>query len=261
MTARRLGASVDLFSAVGSDDRGTEILGRLRGAGIETSGILHEPGDTDLSVILVSEKTAERTIIWKMGRHLQRGDRIDVDRLFATDMTVVDCIDLDLRRFLTDLPAHTRPGARLLGTLTYLADVVADDKIEIALRHDVLVGNEREYCELLDCCDTEQNLHAIAKFMSGTNLRLAVMTRGEQGCVAILQNRTISVPARRIEAVDTTGAGDAFAGALAFALALRWEIEYALAFANTVGGFAVSAIGAQAGLPSLTDAIRAMDQM
>ena len=259
VAARRLGAEINFFSAIGSDEHAEQILRALQREGIETRRCIRKPGETDLSVILLSNANAERTIIWRQGPSILRGDRIDIEALFATDVTVVDCVDLDLRRFVTDLPAHTRPGARLIGTLTYLADVVADDKIAIALRHDVLVGNEREYRELLGEGDAVKCASSMAELMRGANLRLAVMTRGERGSLAIQQDRTIAVPARSVRAADSTGAGDAFAGALAFALALRWDIEESLRFANTVASFAVTAIGAQSGLPTLTETLHAMD--
>jgi len=253
--ARQLGANVSLVASVGEDERGDRILDSLGAAGIDTSGCLRRGGETDLSVMLVSGDSAERTILWMQAPTIKRRDRIDIDVLFQADITVIDCVDYDLRRFLTDLPAHTRPSARLLGTLTYLADVVADDKLEIALRHDILVGNEREYRKLIGCDDAEYCLSAVASAMPGANLRLAVMTCGYRGSIAATRDQVISVPTRQVRAVDATGAGDAFAGALAYAQALRWDLERSLRFANTVASTVVTALGAQTALPSLPDAL------
>jgi ribokinase len=257
MAARRLGAGVSLHALIGRDDRGNRILDTLRDAGIRTDGSLRSDDETDLSLMLVSRETSERTIFWAKRPSIKRRDRIDIDALFDADVTVVDCADYELRKFLTDLPAHTRPAARLLGTLTYLADVVADDKLEIALRHDVLVGNEREYRELL-CSDCpEQCLQSIARAMPGNTLRLAVMTRGELGATAVTRDGSVSTPARTVAARDTTGAGDAFAGALAFAVALRWDLERSLRFANAVASIVVTEIGAQTALPGYDEALAA----
>ena len=255
MTARHLGANVSIVASVGRDERGNRILESLDTAGIDTRGCLRHDGETDLSVMLVSGDTSERTILWKQAPTIKRRDRIDIDAIFCADITVIDCFDHELRRFLTDLPAHTRPGARLLGTLTYLADVVADDKLEVALRHDILVGNEREYRELVGCDNADHCLRAVGNSMTGANLRLAVMTRGDQGSVAVTRDQLIAVPARPVEAVDATGAGDAFAGALAYAQALRWDLERSLRFANAVASSVVTAVGAQTALPTLADSL------
>jgi len=257
MAARRLGARVSLVASVGRDERGNRILECLQAAGIDTGGCLRHDGNTDLSVMLVSSRTAERTILWKQAPTIKRRDRIDIDALFRADLTVIDCVDYELRRFLSDLPAHTRPAARLLGTLTYLADVVAHDKLEIALRHDILVGNEREYRQLVGCDDADHCLQTVASAMSGTNLRLAVMTCGDRGSVAVTRDQAIRVPARPVAAADATGAGDAFAGALAYAQALRWDIARSLTLANAVASLVVTAIGAQTALPTIDKAIAA----
>jgi ribokinase len=257
MTARRLGARVSLHALIGGDNRGDLIMRALGDAGICTDGCLRTSDETDLSLMLVSRETSERTIFWSQRPSIKRRDRIDIDALFDADVTVIDCVDYELRKFLTDLPAHTRPAARLLGTLTYLADVVAHDKLDVALRHDVLVGNEREYRNLVgsDCADN--CLERVAKAMPGHNLRLAVMTRGDRGATAVTRDEFVSLPARKVKASDTTGAGDAFAGALAFAAACRWDIERSLKFANAVASIVVTEIGAQTTLPSYANALAA----
>jgi ribokinase len=255
MTAARLGADVSLVASVGKDEYGDRIVDSLLAAGIDTADCQRHEGDTDLSVMLVSGDSAERTILWKQAPTIKRGDRIDIDALFRADVTVIDCVDYELRRFLTDLPAHTRPSTRLLGSLTYLADVVADDKLEVALRHDILVGNEREYRELIGCDNAERALRSVAGAMPGANLRLAVMTCSEQGSIAATHNQVFSAPALQVTAVDATGAGDAFAGALSYAQALRWDLDKSLRFANAVASNVVAAIGAQSALPTLAVAL------
>lgn len=255
MAARRLGASVSLLARVGSDQLGATILQSLCAAGIDTTGCLIADGATDVSTMLVSEHSAERTILWKRGTHIQRRDRIDIDALFGADVTIIDCTDHALRTFLTDLPAHTRPSARLIGTLTYLADVVADNKMEVALRHDILIGNEREYRALVGLDDALECLQSVGSAMTGHNLRTAVMTSGSRGAHAISNGVLSVVPALPVAALDTTGAGDAFVGAFAYAVAARWTVEQALIFANAVASCVVTSLGAQTGLPTYEDAL------
>jgi ribokinase len=257
MTARSLGAAVRLFARVGADEPGAKMLSSLEAAGIDCAGVITDQEPTDRSILLVSTQTAERTILWQQAPHLGRGDRIDIERLFSADVTVIDCIDLDVRRFLVDLPTHTRPAARLIGTLTYLAGVDASDKVDIGIRHDILIGNEREYRELFELDCPEEVLETIQRRMPGSNLRIAVMTRGADGANLVTRNSISTLPASQIIAVDTTGAGDAFAGAFAYGVARRWELERCLRLANAVAGFVVSSVGAQTGLPTLPEALAA----
>lgn len=251
MVALKLGSSVHVFSKVGVDERGAALVQSLASAGADVSGILTAPEATDLSVVLVTGETSERTILWQKGPYLKRGDRIDIESLFGADVVILDPVDYELRRFLTDLPAHTRPSTRILGPLTYLEDVVADDKTEVALRHDVVVGNEREYCLLTGEHDPDVALEVLRGRLPGSNCRLAIMTRGASGSMAVSAAERWDCPAFPVEPVDTTGAGDAFAGAIAFGLAQRWSVPAMLSFASVVAALVVGSLGAQAGQPDL----------
>lgn len=255
----RLGASVRFFSKVGDDEWGRALIQSLLDEGVDTGDVLTGSGQTDLSIMLVSGSTGERTILWDQGPTLTRGDRIDIDRLFHADLTVIDTPDYDLLRFLTDLPAHTYPQARLLGTLAYLAGVAACDNIEVACRFDVLVGNEREFRQLTGEGTPETAFLRIVTRMAGTNLRLTVMTKGERGAIAATAFERMELDAFPADVQDTTGAGDAFVAGLAYASALRWDLSSSLRLANAVASFAVAALGAQTALPSLPAALNRAD--
>ncbi|HQY30037.1 MAG TPA: carbohydrate kinase family protein [Thermomicrobiales bacterium] len=256
--AAKLGANVAFVGKMGSDPAGNAVLTDLESAGVDCSRVERIDAPTDLSVVLVSADTGERTILWRIGPYLVRGDHIDIDALFGTDLTVLDCPDLPLRRFLTDLPAHTRPAARLMGTLTYLAAVPNADKLAIALRHDVLVGNEREYQQLTGASSGRAGLEIVQAAMVGSNLRQAYMTMGSLGAIAAERNSWWERSALTVDVVDTTGAGDAFAGAIAYATSVRMAPERALQFAVTTASFVVSGLGAQAPQPCRDDVLDRM---
>jgi sugar/nucleoside kinase (ribokinase family) len=256
MTARRLGAEVALFAIAGSDPEGAAILDHLRLAGIDTAHVRTVESASDLSVVVVSQESRERTILWRQGPYLRRGDRIDIDRLFGADVVILDPVDIELRRFLTDLPAHTRPRARIVGALSYLVDSAPHDMLDIALRHDVIVGNAREYAALTGLLDPEASMAAVQSRLTGSNCRLAILTNGASGCLGVDRMNRWTCPALPVEAVDTTGAGDSFTGAIAFGLAQRWEVADTLRFASVVASFVVESLGAQHGLPSLDQALR-----
>ena len=250
VTASRLGAAVALHGRVGDDALGKRIGAALTEHSIDLSDVLAAPGQrTDTSTVLVDGRSGERSILWHKGAQIVRGDALSIDRLFAADVAVIDTDDLPLRRFLTDLPAHTYPNARLLGPLTFLSDTDAADKREIALRHDVVVGNEREFQELTGLDDGEAALHQMGDRLLGSNCRLLVMTCGANGSVAASRDGVTRASAYPVDTVDTTGAGDAFAGALAYGLALRLPIHHLLRLANAVAAISTTALGAQSALP------------
>ena len=77
-----------------------------------------------------------------------------------------------------------------------------------------------------------------------------VVTRGAAGCLVVDVAGTRTVPASSVaEVVDTTGAGDCFAAALAFGVGSRWPLDRSVALANAAAGLSIGAPGARGGLP------------
>ena len=253
--ARRLGAAVHLVGLVGDDALGRATRASLAVIGVDVAEVRVDPTRaTDASTVVVDRGTGERSILWHQGARVAKGSRVDIDRLLGGDVVILDTDDLPLRRFLSDLPAHTRPRARLLGPLTYLTDADPPDALEIALRHDVVVGNEREFREITGSDDAESALAELRSRLRGANARLLVMTRGADGATAATVDGLVRAPGHPVACRDATGAGDAFVGGLAFALGSRWPLERALALANAVGALATTVLGSQAGQPDLAAA-------
>jgi ribokinase len=170
---------------------------------------------------------------------------------------LLDVADHELRRWLTDLPAHLAPRARLLGTLTYLVDqgeAVAADAFEVALRCDVITGNEREVQALTGTSDLDAATRLVRDAMPGANLRTWVISRGAEGCRICTRAEVWDIPAYAVEVVDPTGAGDAFAAGIAYGMALHWDWVRTGRLANALGACALGALGAQAGLPTMAEA-------
>ncbi|MEJ7837834.1 MAG: carbohydrate kinase family protein [Thermomicrobiales bacterium] len=249
-----LGAQVNLRAVVGDDDDGRQLVSELSLAGIDTTSITIREGErTDASTVIISRQPMDRTIYWHVGAAIRKGDALDIDTFFGQDVLVLDVADAPLRRFLSDLPAHTRPAVRMLGTLTYLVDSGEPDEMDVALRFDTLVGNEREYESLTGISDPHDAMRAIADRMPGSNLRAAVMSTGDRGCQVVTTEEHIAVPGYDVETVDTTGAGDAFAAGIAWGMAHRWTWTKTGQFANALGALSTRGIGAQTSLPTLSE--------
>ncbi len=250
VAAHRLGAEVALTTRIGADAEGDRLANMLESEGLSLQSVGRDPNrETDVTTLIVSRASRERTIFWKQGARPQRGMKIDIESLFGADTCLIDVDDLDLYRFLIDLPVHTRPGATLLGTLTYL-DRDSSLTDEILARVDAVVGSSRDARALLDASSDHDAARQLQRSMVGSNLRLAVITQGDEGAVGITRDQIWQARAARVSPIDTTGAGDAFAGALAFMLAKRSPIEESLRFASVVAGLSTTAIGAQTALPT-----------
>lgn len=250
----RLGARVSVATAVGDDEAGAALRRCLAAEGIDTGAVAVKPAEaTNAATIVVGDEPPDRTIYWRPGAQLVRGDRLDIAGLFGHDVVLLDLADAPLRRFLLDLPAHTQPRTVLLGTLTYLNDPHLPDALDQALRHDVVVGSERDLLAVTGTWTLADATSALQALMPGATLRAAVVTRGAAGCRVVTGDGRWQLPAYRVAVVDPTGAGDAFTAGVSYGLALRWDWPRIGRFANALGACAVRALGAQTALPRLAE--------
>lgn len=254
VAAARLGARVEFISAVGDDPAGVQLTESMAAAGVDVSRVRTAAGEpTDRTTVISSRDPANRTLLWRQGAIPRMGDRIDIDRLFTRQLVVLDSVDPALRRFLIDLPVHTYPEVKILSPMTYVVDFPGRDELQSVIRCDALVGSEAELLALTQCDSVDEAIRAIQERMRVSNLRSVAITRGNAGAMAFDANQVFSISALEVDVVDTTGAGDAFAGAFAVGLATRLDLLGALMLANCVAGLSVRGFGAQTALPTLAE--------
>jgi sugar/nucleoside kinase (ribokinase family) len=261
VTAAKLGARVELNTAVGDDAAGRRLVRTLRDAGVDTRHVLSRADEpTDQMTIISSSGNHNRTIFWRQGAVPRRGDRLDIDRLFTRDLVVLDSVDPDLRRFLIDLPVHTYPGVRILVPMSYAVAFPGHDELASLLRCDALVGSEAELLQLTGADSLAAAIPAMQMRMGISNLRWVAVTGAKEGSLAFDARAVHSAPPLDVEVVDTTGAGDVFAGAFAVALAGRAELADALALANCVAALSLRGIGPRSVLPGIDDVSPALSR-
>lgn len=250
----RIGAAVTLAGRVGDDEDGRRLIAAMAAEpGIDVSAFTVKPGTaTDRCTLIVSGDPPDRTILWQPGAAILRRDRLDIAGLFAHDVVLLDFADLTLRRWLTDLPAHSSPRTRLLGTLTYLVEdgvPVADDALDVALRFDTIVGSVGELMALTGTGDLDAAAAVIRSRMPGANLRSCAVSLGAGGCRICTRTEIWDVPALPVAVVDPTGAGDAFTAGIAWGMTRRWAWPRTGLLANALGAAATTAVGGQTALP------------
>lgn len=230
LAARRLGADVLLFARVGDDANAEEALAMLRADGVKLSDCEADP-DVPTGVALISvAPTGENQIVVAPGANRTLlPERLDLpwaDALICQLEVPVETVSKAARVFegffcVNLAPATTVPA-------------------EILRRADLIVVNETEaafYGELLNETDA-----------------LVAVTQGERD--ALLRKRGRIVARARppaVDAVDATGAGDAFTAALTVALVEKMALQDALEFACAAGACATTRLGAQPSLPYRMD--------
>ncbi len=248
----RLGVNTSFVSVVGDDAEGRILRNVLEESGCDCRYVKvrdGEPSDSGIIVVSGAGGSLDRTIFWQQGARLMHGDALPINELFAHDLVILDVDDPRLRRFVVDLPMHVSPRTRILGTLTYLVEISPNDGLDVALRHDYLVGNQTELKYLTGQSDAYAAVQTLQSRMGYADTRLAAITLGAQGCIVASPTSLVTVPAFEVDAVDTTGAGDAFAAGVTLGILERLPPEGIGTLGNAMGALSIRKLGARSSLP------------
>lgn len=244
----RLGAEVTMFGCVGNDDNGARLLRGLEEESIDTSKIDIVDGiPTGLAIITVAEN--DNTIIVisganscvdsnyfnKIKENLKSFDLIVLQHEIPLDtvhQTVSFCYENGIPVVLNPAPAAEVPQ-EIVDKVTYLTPNEHEAKL-------IFHGAE----------GAEESDEFIEGVLSAYPEKL-IITRGSRGVsVALKDGRVVTVPGRRANVVDTTGAGDTLNGAFSVRIAAGDSVEEALVYANCAASLSVEKFGAQGGMPT-----------
>ncbi|MGD9497530.1 MAG: ribokinase [Armatimonadota bacterium] len=248
VTAARLGAEVTIIGRVGVDVFGAELLANLEGEGIETSFIQRDPDHATGTAFIALAPSGENSILVCMGANgaispAQVEDAAEA--IEGADMLLTQ-LGAPLEAVLRAMQIAHEAGTPVL----FDPAPVHGDLAPIWPHVAIATPNETEAEAIVGgpVTDLAQAAQAAAWFRA-RGVRIAVITLGAQGAVVLDGDGARLVRGYRVQPVDTTGAGDAFAGALGVRLAEGAAVEEALAFANAAGAVAASRFGAQTSLP------------
>jgi ribokinase len=245
VAAARAGARVSFVGAVGDDDFGRQRLAELAAEGIDTAHVATVPSVTSGVALIVVDDGGENQIVFVPGANA-RATPDAVDAAFAAASFAVVGLVLEVP---LDVVAHTVRAAPA-GTRVVLNAAPFDARIEPLLdRLDPLICNEIEAGQLVGFDVTLERAVEAAQALIRRGSRAVVITLGRHGAVAAASGDTFAVPAPEVRAVDTTGAGDAFCGALLAWLALGSSLRDAVRAGVCAGSLAVQRDGAQPSLP------------
>jgi ribokinase len=240
VAASRLGADVTMVGAVGNDSFGKTLVEHLTNEGINTENIMKvKDTSTGIASIIVSE--ADNSIIVVPGANNHITPEVikkHEDKIINSNILLLQ-LEIPLESVTRAVELAKKHGIR---TILNPAPIQKLPK-ELLEMVDYLTPNEHEQTLLFDSIDgTEEEL---AKFKEK-----CIVTKGSKGVMFYKNGEKIEIPSILVEAVDTTGAGDSFNGALATALCEGLDIEEACRFANVVGAISVTKLGAQTGMPT-----------
>ncbi|MFJ5259041.1 ribokinase [Streptomyces sp. NPDC088387] len=245
IAAARAGARVSMVGAVGNDGFGTQLRSALEHSGVDTDLLQTVDGPSGTAHIVVDDEGGNAIVVIP-------GANGTVDHLAAGDEGLIasaDALLLQLEIPLTAVLGGAR-AARAHGVRTILTPAPARPlPDELLASVDLLVPNEHEAAGLTGRTDPREAATALLEHVPEV-----VITLGAAGSLhAVRGAEPVTVPAPRVTAVDSTGAGDTFVGALAVALTEGRPMPDALRWAAAAAALSVQREGASASMPYRTE--------
>ena len=254
VAAARLGAEVALLTAVGDDAMGQAARELWAAEGVDATGVITVDGAPTMVGMILVEPDGENRIVIANGaldRLLPEHVAGFAPRLAGADVAVV-CLEVPAATAASALEAAHAAGTRTLLNPAPAIPLPA----HIWTHVDVVTPNRTEAAVLLGLDpDTDVPTHELAVALRTLGAGTVVVTLGSQGALVHDHRGSRLVPpaAPPGAVVDTTGAGDAFTGALAVALARGADVDAAVAFAARAGAHAVTIPEVIPALPQLPD--------
>ncbi len=243
VAAARLGADAAFCGAVGDDECGARILRGLADENVNTSGVkVRRKAASPVSFCWIDTKTRGRSIAWARGTARPLGPR-EIDRALLKRS---DVLHLDGHQARAALAAAT--FARTCGvTVSIDAGTLVPEIDDLLARCDLIIASEKFAARHTGEAAPR---HALKKLFAGP-CRFAAVTLGRKGSLGFDGKRFFTCPPFDVTVVDTTGAGDVYHGAFAFAYATGRPWTECMRFATVVAALKCTRFGGRTGIPSL----------
>ncbi len=248
--AGKLGGAVTMLGKVGQDGMGRALKENLAAAGVEVTHVEETPdAPTGMAVIYVGETGSNSIVVIPGANGLCDAAFIEAnEELIAAHDIIVLQLEIPYDGVFRAIQL-----AKKHGRLVVLNPAPAPDSLppEVIASLDYFTPNETEMARIagLPVGGVEEAIAAGKKLVeAGVGTVLA--TLGEAGALLVTKETAQGLPTLRVQAVDTTAAGDTFNGAFVTALAEGMSQEEAIAFGNKAASISVTRKGAQTSIPS-----------
>ncbi|GAA1770311.1 ribokinase [Pseudarthrobacter sulfonivorans] len=266
VAASLLGAEVHLVGAVGDDSNGEMLITSASGAGVHLGHVRTAPAETGVAVIAV-DANGENNIIISAGAN---GTLSPADVAAAADVingaaVVCLCLEVSMETVLAAAQAGHDAGATVVLNLSPYTEIPQ----RLADLTDVLLVNAHEAAQFLGSAEIPGSdgdagdWEAVRLSFAERGLQQVLVTLGANGSVVLDSladpgQQLVQIAPVKVKAVDTTGAGDAFTGAVAARLAAGASLAHAAAFASIAAALATTRKGTQFAYPDEDDVKRVL---
>ena len=247
----RLGGKVNFISKLGNDDYGKLAIDKLKKDNIDTSNIIisdkHKTGvagihidrNTGKNAITVVRGAPSSLTVSEIDTNLIKQSKIFLTQLEIPIEVTLHCLKAAKEYGLVNI-LNPAPACKLSDDFYRLIDYFTPNETEAEFYTGIKIKDEN---------DAKKSAHKLLNL----GIRKVIITLGEKGLFFSDGKEEISIKATSDKAIDTTGAGDAFNGALAFGLSQKKSIRSCLELANKVAGLSTTKLGAGDGMPFIKD--------
>ena len=247
----RLGGKVNFISKLGNDDYGKLAIDKLKNDNIDTSNIIisnkHKTGvagihvdkNTGKNAITVVRGAPSSLTIKEVDTNLIKQSKIFLTQLEIPIEVTLHCLKAAKEYGLINI-LNPAPACKLSKDFFRLVDYFTPNETEAEFYTGIKITNEKEAKQAADK-------------LINVGIKRVIITLGEKGLFYSDGKKNIYLNASSVKAIDTTGAGDAFNGALAFGLSKGKPIEDCLELANKVAGLSTTKLGAGDAMPLYDD--------
>jgi ribokinase len=247
--AAKLGGDVSMVTKLGQDIFGENTLKNFQSWGIDTRHVLFtDQAFSGVAPIAVDPDGHNAIIIVTGANDLLTPEEIEAARPVIAAAQILVCqLEIPVETTLAALrvarqegvtaifnPAPARPS--LPGELYHLSDIFCPNESETELLTGLPVGSVEE-------------AETAARVLLERGAGMVILTLGERGSLLVNAKESVHVPAKPVKALDTTGAGDAFVGSLAYFRAAGKPLAEAMRRANYIAAISVQASGTQTSFP------------
>ena len=262
-TFGKLGYSVDISGRIGLDSAGEEIVKRFQKDHVDVAGLLRKEGTCTGTAVGLINKEGERCFITVRGGNSQYCEE-DLEGIRQRDY---DCVHVNgyfqfpsLEASLPKILEEFRRKGSVISFDTSSSDPSGRwfEAIKPVIACiDFFFTNEYQLKMITGMEEAGKG----AEFLQKHGVKNVVLKRGAKGCVIFEEGGDeTEIPGFRVEAVDTTGAGDSFDAAYMIGVINGWEPVRCGQFANVVAGLNCTSLGAVGGVPDYQSSLRLMDE-
>jgi len=240
-TCASFGLRAALLGTTGDDDEVNGLRTTLDDRGVDTSLLIRRPVPHRRAMVLVSEQTGDRAVLWERDARLAlTPDEIPRATIEGARLLHVD--DVDVEAALVAARIACQAGIPVTSDI----DRITDRTGELIAAVTVPIFAEHVPRALTGEADPERALRILRKTHSG----LLCVTLGARGSMLLDGNQLYRVPAPSVRVVDATGAGDVFRGAFIYGLLRGDSPVDILRFANATAALSCTREGALDSVPT-----------